>query len=180
MVKRSGQGLANYLKKLVPESTGAHVKVGVLENSKYPDGTPVPLVAFWNEYGTRTAPPRPFFRDTIEQNKKNWSDMTLRGIGRGLPVLTSILFRMLGLTSRRGSLFDPLTELLRAFFQAGSKRRAKFHRPGFGGAEGLPEPSLDAFAQFAQGDKQRRFFGFAVIRHPLPRVLVEKLAGGIP
>ncbi len=31
------------------------------ENSKYPDGTPVPLVAFWNEYGTRTAPPRPFF-----------------------------------------------------------------------------------------------------------------------
>ena len=90
MVKRSGQGLANYLKKLAPESTGAHVKVGVLENSKYPDGTPVPLVAFWNEYGTRTAPPRPFFRDTIEQNKKNWSDMTLRGIGRGLPV-TEIL-----------------------------------------------------------------------------------------
>lgn len=33
---------------------------------------------------------RPFFRDTIEQNKKNWSDMTLRGIGRGLPV-TEIL-----------------------------------------------------------------------------------------
>ena len=90
MVKRSGEGLANYLKKLAPESTGAHVKVGVLENSKYPDGTPVPLVAFWNEYGTRTAPPRPFFRDTIERNKKNWSDMTLRGIGRGLPV-TEIL-----------------------------------------------------------------------------------------
>ena len=90
MVKRSGIGLANYLKKLAPESTGAHVKVGVLENSKYPDGTPVPLVAFWNEYGTRTAPPRPFFRDTIDQNKKSWSDMTLRGIGRGLPV-TEIL-----------------------------------------------------------------------------------------
>lgn len=90
MVKRSGIGLANYLKKLAPESTGAHVKVGVLENSKYPDGTPVPLVAFWNEYGTRTAPPRPFFRDTIEQNKKAWSDMTMRGIARGLPV-TEIL-----------------------------------------------------------------------------------------
>ncbi len=90
MVKRSGIGLGNYLKKLAPESTGAHVKVGVLENSKYPDGTPVPLVAFWNEYGTRTAPPRPFFRDTIEQNKKAWSDMTMRGIARGLPV-TEIL-----------------------------------------------------------------------------------------
>ena len=90
MVKRTGQGLANYLKKLAPESTGAHVKVGVLENSKYPDGTPVPLVAFWNEYGTRNSDPRPFFRNTIEQNKKNWADMTKRGIGRGLPV-TEIL-----------------------------------------------------------------------------------------
>ena len=90
MVKRSGDGLANYLKKLAPESNGAYVKVGVLENSKYPDGTPVPLVAFWNEYGTRTAPSRPFFRDTIEQNKKNWSDMTKRGIAKGLPI-TEIL-----------------------------------------------------------------------------------------
>ena len=90
MVKRSGEGLANYLKKLAPESTGAHVKVGVLENSKYPDGTPVPLVAFWNEYGTRTAPPRPFFRDTIEQNKKNCPDMTPPPTARCLPV-TEIL-----------------------------------------------------------------------------------------
>lgn len=90
MVKRSGEGLANYLKKLVPESTGAHVKVGVLENSKYPDGTPVPLVAFWNEYGTRTAPPRPFFRDTIEQNKKNWSEKVVSDAKKGLNI-TQIL-----------------------------------------------------------------------------------------
>ena len=90
MVKRTGQGLANYLKKLAPESTGAHVKVGVLENSKYPDGTPVPLVAFWNEYGTRTAPPRPFFRDTIEQNKKNWSEKVVSDAKKGLNV-TQIL-----------------------------------------------------------------------------------------
>lgn len=90
MVKRSGIGLANYLKKLVPESNGAHVKVGVLENSKYPDGTPVPLVAFWNEYGTRTAPSRPFFRDTIAQNREAWSDMAKRGIAKGLPI-TEIL-----------------------------------------------------------------------------------------
>lgn len=86
MVKRTGQGLGNYLKKLVPESSGQHVKVGVLDNSTYPDGTPVPLVAFWNEYGTRTAPARPFFRDTIERNKEAWSDMTKRGIAKGLPI----------------------------------------------------------------------------------------------
>ena len=50
----------------------ASVRVGVLENATYPDGTPVAMVAFWNEYGTRTADPRPFFRTTVWENKKNW------------------------------------------------------------------------------------------------------------
>lgn len=49
-----------------------HVKVGVLENSKYPDGTSVPTVAYKNEYGWGNIPPRPFFRDTIKAQKKNW------------------------------------------------------------------------------------------------------------
>lgn len=96
----------------------ASVRVGVLENATYPDGTPVAMVAFWNEYGatanipshTRTInrsinektgnynkggrfvkasksnfettvtipahtvviPPRPFFRTTVSEQKKNW------------------------------------------------------------------------------------------------------------
>ena len=50
----------------------ASVRVGVLENTTYPDGTPVAMVAFWNEYGTRTSPVRAFFRTTVSENKKNW------------------------------------------------------------------------------------------------------------
>lgn len=53
-------------------SKDLHVKVGVLENSKYPDGTSVPTVAYKNEYGWGNIPPRPFFRDTIKAQKKNW------------------------------------------------------------------------------------------------------------
>ena len=50
----------------------ASVRVGVLENATYPDGTPVAMVAFWNEYGTKRIPPRPFFRTTVSEQKKNW------------------------------------------------------------------------------------------------------------
>ena len=50
----------------------ASVRVCVLENATYPDGTPHAMVAFWNEYGTRTSPVRAFFRTTVSENKKNW------------------------------------------------------------------------------------------------------------
>lgn len=49
------------------------VRVGFLEGATYPDGTNVAQVAFWNEYGTDTAPPRPFFRDMIKAKSGTWS-----------------------------------------------------------------------------------------------------------
>lgn len=60
-----------------------HVKVGVLDNSKYPDGTSVASVAFWNEYGTKTTPSRPFIRTAVKDNKAVWSKMTIQGIRAG-------------------------------------------------------------------------------------------------
>lgn len=69
MVKRVGS-LSAALSKY--KDMNASVRVGVLENSTYPDGTPVAMVAFWNEYGTRTSPVRAFFRTTVSENKKNW------------------------------------------------------------------------------------------------------------
>lgn len=96
----------------------ASVRVGVLEDATYPDGTSVAQVAFWNEYGavanipahtrkiyrsinnktgefnkggrfvktsksnfettvnvpahTVIIPARPFFRYTVNENRKNW------------------------------------------------------------------------------------------------------------
>lgn len=62
--------LASALKKY--SEMNASVRVGVLENATYPDGTPVAMVAFWNEYGTKTSPVRAFFRTTVSDQKRNW------------------------------------------------------------------------------------------------------------
>lgn len=83
-IKRSGS-LSQALNRLV-SSNAQHVRVGVLENSKYPDGTSVPSVAFWNEYGTRTIPSRPFFRQTISEKKGEWSKLAGDAIKMGYTV----------------------------------------------------------------------------------------------
>ncbi len=61
--------LRGIAKKLSDEKT---LRVGFLETEKYPDGTPVAQVAFWNEYGTIGAPPRPFFSDMIAAKSPKW------------------------------------------------------------------------------------------------------------
>jgi len=58
------------------------LKVGFLEGANYPSvhpvrGTkqaphPVAQVAFWNEYGTVRAPPRPFMRTTVAKESNRW------------------------------------------------------------------------------------------------------------
>ena len=83
-VKKTGS-LDQALNRLV-SSKAQHVQVGVIDGSKYPDGTSVASVAFWNEYGTRIAPPRPFFRDTIKQEKSNWSQLATKAIRAGYTV----------------------------------------------------------------------------------------------
>jgi hypothetical protein len=50
------------------------LRVGFLEKSKYPDGTPIAQVAFWNEFGTIRSPSRPFFRTTVKQKSPEWGD----------------------------------------------------------------------------------------------------------
>ena len=50
------------------------LNVGFLEGATYPDGTPVAAVAFWNEFGTRSIPARPFFRNMIAQGSPQWGE----------------------------------------------------------------------------------------------------------
>ena len=52
---------------------GARVQVGILEQATYPNGQSVAQVAAWNEFGTKHIPSRPFFRQTIAQNKSQWA-----------------------------------------------------------------------------------------------------------
>jgi hypothetical protein len=62
-----GSVLADIAKVGKPE-----LRVGFLAGKTEADGTPVPLVAFWNEFGTKHAPPRPFFRNMVADKGKAW------------------------------------------------------------------------------------------------------------
>jgi hypothetical protein len=52
------------LQRLASGMSGS-VEVGFEKGATYDDGMPVAQVAFWNEYGTRKIPARPFFRTML-------------------------------------------------------------------------------------------------------------------
>lgn len=59
----------------------ARVRVGWFEESKYDDNTPIALVAFWQEYGTKKGiPERPFMRPAELKNKAKWEQIALQEI----------------------------------------------------------------------------------------------------
>lgn len=86
------------LKEIAQKAGVAHVDVGFMAGATYPDGMPVAMVAFYNEFGTKGramgdqphpdaiaegerrapevvggAPPRPFFRQMIAKDSPVWS-----------------------------------------------------------------------------------------------------------
>ena len=71
---RGGDKFRQRLTELAKQAATAKVRVGIIEQANYEgsDGESVAQVAFWNEYGTATIPPRPFFRNTIAQHKDEW------------------------------------------------------------------------------------------------------------
>lgn len=72
-VLSGGQNVEKYFQDLGRRlNQGGTLKVGFLSKATYPDGTSVALVASLNEFGTSRSPPRPFFRNMIAQNSKNW------------------------------------------------------------------------------------------------------------
>jgi hypothetical protein len=67
-----GDKLEKTLADIARGMGGGSVEVGFLAGATYPDGTKVAQVAFWNEFGTTIAPPRPFFRTTISRESPGW------------------------------------------------------------------------------------------------------------
>jgi len=60
-------------------TTATRGKAGRFKAGEVPEGeTGTPLavaqVAFWNEFGTKTAPPRPFFRNAIADKSDEWGN----------------------------------------------------------------------------------------------------------
>ena len=50
------------------------VKVGILENATNADtGASIAEYAYWNEFGTKNIPARPFFRNAISDNSDTWA-----------------------------------------------------------------------------------------------------------
>lgn len=54
------------------------LQVGWFEGAKYEDGKPVALVAAWQEFGTKTAPARPFMRPAMEENQDKWREIYMQ------------------------------------------------------------------------------------------------------
>lgn len=73
------------LDKAASSFENLQLKVGFLEGSTYPDGTPVPMVAATNEFGNpaNNQPPRPFFRNAISNHETEWQNSTASLIENG-------------------------------------------------------------------------------------------------
>ncbi len=56
------------------------LRVGFIDGATYPDeqGTTVAQAAWWLNYGTKTAPPRPFFTNLIAAKSDSWGDALAR------------------------------------------------------------------------------------------------------
>jgi hypothetical protein len=61
------------LEAIAERMGGGSVSVGFPAGDTYSDGTPVAAAAFWNEFGTSTIPPRPFFRPMIAAESPTWA-----------------------------------------------------------------------------------------------------------
>lgn len=71
---KGGKKFSKLLQEISGQLAGGEktVRVGFLENATYPKGMQVAMVAVFNEFGTATAPPRPFFRNMIRAKQGEW------------------------------------------------------------------------------------------------------------
>lgn len=74
----------------ISDKMSGELQVGFMSGASYPDGTNVPTVAFFNEFGTSKSPPRPFFRGMIERESPTWTDAVAKlaqGVDSGEQIL---------------------------------------------------------------------------------------------
>ena len=88
------------LKKALAGADNGKLQVGWFSSANYKEGLPVAQVAFWQEYGTTKAPPRPFFRTAIDNNQNKWGALVESGVKAVIEGSATIdnVFNGLGLT----------------------------------------------------------------------------------
>lgn len=151
---RGGDKLRKALDDLAKKvARGGTVEAGVLEDATYPDGTPVAQVAQWNEFGTKSAPPRPFMRQTINDNQDKWGGDLAKALKatdyeaeKALGIVGERIASQIRDTIREGD-FAPnsdLTNLLKDRYPKGDYGTAEFLKAvsdlknGARGADGKP------------------------------------------
>lgn len=75
MKTKGGNKLKVTLEKIsLAAKRAGTLRVGFLSKAKYPDGTPVAMIAAIQEYGAPRVgiPPRPFFRNMVTKKKGEW------------------------------------------------------------------------------------------------------------
>jgi hypothetical protein len=120
-----GDKLRAKLEEIAKKIEGKHeLKVGFLEGATYPDenGTPVGMVAWWLNYGTKTAPPRPFFTNMVKIESDKWGDALARILhGNDYDVVDALMKMGEGISgqlrdaiiSLNGPALSPITLMLR-------------------------------------------------------------------
>lgn len=132
---------------------GGTVEVGVFEDATYPDGTSVARVAKWNEFGTKSTPPRPFMRQTINDKQGSWGNALGKALhvtdydaGKALGIVGEHIAEQIRETIANGS-FAPnsdLTNLLKDRYPKGGYGAEEFVkaasdlRSGKRGPDGKP------------------------------------------
>ena len=103
--KKIIQELQGNIKGLASKAT---LNVGFFESSRYTAGTYVAQVARIQEYGSIKIPPRPFFRNAIDNNMQKWLDF----LGRDLVNTNNaeLSYNRLG-EMARGDIVESITQL---------------------------------------------------------------------
>ena len=85
-------------------------EVGFFDSARYPDGTSVPAVAAWNEFGTKNIPERPFFRNALDTSKPKILRMLKQGVDPYALVVPSNLAHQIGAVVA-GEVQESITDL---------------------------------------------------------------------
>jgi hypothetical protein len=128
---KGGAKLRAYLAGMAQAIGGATgVRAGFLESETYQQDEKgksatlhVAQVAFWNEFGTSTAPARPFFRQMIAREQDGWGDKLAKYL-RSADYDTETAFRLLGLDIK-----DELTNAIASW--PGDNAASTIRRKGF-------------------------------------------------
>lgn len=111
---KGGDKLRKALEEAARKAKPEVLRVGFLQDAAHPDRTNVATVAFFNEFGTSRAPPRPFFRNMIAAKSGQWGQALVK-ILRANGGDTHAALELMG-----GGIRDQLVESIRDFSSPGN------------------------------------------------------------